>query len=355
MDSAYSGSRSLTCVPVGRPITGPTLLPHMTHDITEPTTRPPELSFAGIDTFFGASPADPEALTDDVDVGFVGVPFDGSVSRRPGTRYGPRALRAASRWQEQFAGGSAGAHNVDTDRHVSYADIEMRDCGDAPTVPNDVERTRDQVAAYVQAVTESAFPVVFGGDHYITYPSFAGVANAVEGDIGLIHLDAHSDTADESDVYGDHWHGSPMARIDELPDASYETHAMVGIRCYERDGFPELVSEAGIHVDYARDVREKGIEAAIDDAIAHATDGTDAVYLTVDIDSVDPAFAPGTGTPEPGGLTSSELLVAMDALGACSDIAAMDLMEVAPRLDPTDSTAMLGSMAVARFLERRFC
>jgi agmatinase len=159
---------------------------------------------------------------------------------------------------------------------------------------------------------------------------------------------------DDEELYGPHWHGSPMARIDDLDQGGYENHAMIGIRAYERAGFPELVEENGIHVDYARDVREKGIEACVADAIDHATDGTDHVYLTVDIDCVDPSFAPGTGTPEPGGLTSTELLTAMDALGTCSAIGAMDLMEVAPRLDPTDATEMLASMAIVRFLERRF-
>ena len=327
----------------------------MPNDITEPTHRLPDLAYAGIDTFLGAETADPEDLPADTDVGFVGVPFDGSVSRRPGTRYGPAALRAASSWYDHFAGVPGGAHNVDTDRHVDHNDVTMRDCGDAPTVPNDVERTRDQVAAYVGAVAETAFPVVLGGDHYITYPSFAGVAGAVDGDVGLVPLDAHSDTMADEEIYGRHWHGSPMARIDELPSGGYENHAMVGIRAYERADFPDLVAEEGIHVDYARDVRERGIETCIADAIDHATDGTDAVYLTVDIDCVDPSFAPGTGTPEPGGLTSAQLLAAMDRLGACADVCAMDLMEVAPRLDPTDATGMLGAMAVTRFLERRFC
>jgi agmatinase len=327
----------------------------MQNDITEPTNRLPELSFAGVQTFLGAETADPEGLSPGVDVGVVGVPFDGAVSRRPGTRYGPGALRSASSWYDHFGGQPDGAHNVDTDRHVDHNDVTMRDCGDAPTVPNDVERTRDQVAAYVEAVAETAFPVVLGGDHYITYPSFAGVANTVDGDVGLIHLDAHSDTMDDEEIYGPHWHGSPMARIDDLPSGGYENHAMIGIRAYERTGFPDLVDERGIHVDYARDVRERGIEDCVRDAIDHATGGTDAVYLTVDIDSVDPSFAPGTGTPEPGGLTGAQLLTAMDRLGACADIAAMDLMEVAPRLDPTDATQMLGSMAVTRFLERRFC
>lgn len=327
----------------------------MTDDITKPTHRLPPLAYAGIKTFLGADTSDPEELGDDVDVGVVGVPFDGAVSRRPGTRYGPAALRAASQWYDHFGGQPGGTRNVDTDRHVDHNDMCIRDCGDAPTVPNDVRRTRDQVAAYVGAVAERAFPLVLGGDHYITYPSFAGVADAGEGRMGLIHLDAHSDTMDDEEIYGPHWHGSPMARIDDLPKGGYENHAMVGIRSYERTGFDELVAERGIDVNYARDVREKGIDACIEEAIAHATDGVDRVYLTVDIDAVDPAYAPGTGTPEPGGLTSPQLLRAMDLLGSCDAICGMDLMEVSPRLDPTDKTQMLGSMAITRFLERRFC
>jgi agmatinase len=144
-----------------------------------------------------------------------------------------------------------------------------------------------------------------------------------------------------------------MARINDLEQGGYENHAMIGIRAYERADFPELVKENGIQVNYARDIREKGILTCVEEAIQHATDGTDRVYLTVDIDAVDPSFAPGTGTPEPGGMTSADLLAAMDRLGQCSSIGALDLMEVAPRLDPTDSTQMLAAMAVSRFIERR--
>lgn len=326
----------------------------MTNEISEPERRLPQTAFGGIQTFLGADVIEPEGLPADARVGAVGVPFDGSVSRRPGTRYGPRALRAASEWIAQFGDEDGRAYNADTDRHVDQTALGVFDCGDAPVAPNDAERTRDQVAAYVGAVADRAFPLVLGGDHYITYPAFAGYAGSVEGDVGLIHLDAHSDTADDGDLYGKHWHGSPMARIDELDQGGYETHAMIGIRAYERSGFPELVESEGIQVNYARDVREKGIETCVEEAIEHATDGTDHVYLTVDIDAVDPSFAPGTGTPEPGGLSSAQLLAAMDRLGRCRDIGAMDLMEVAPRLDPTDSTQMLAVMAVARFLERRF-
>jgi agmatinase len=314
----------------------------------------PELSFAGVQTFLKADHCPPDGLDDDVDVGVLGVPFDGAVSRQPGARFGPGALREASAWYAYLGGYKGGVHNVETDRTVSYDDLSMRDCGDVPTVPTSIERTRPQVIAAVEAVAERAFPVVLGGDHYVTYPSFVGFARAVGERVGLIHIDAHSDTVESSALYGEHFHGSPMARIDDSEYGGYENHAMVGIRGYEGPGFPDLVEERGIHVDYAPDVRERGIEACVEDAIDHATDGVDHVYLTVDIDGVDPAYAPGTGTPEPGGLTSDDLLRAMDLLGACDAVGAMDLMEVAPDLDPTESTQRLGANAVVRFLESKF-
>lgn len=315
----------------------------------------PELSFANGGSFLKATEADPADLSGETDIAVFGAPYDGAVSRRPGTRYGPAALRAASNWYDHFAGAPEGAYNADTDRHVAHDEFVIRDCGDVPTVPNDVDRTREQVEGFMRAVSESAFPVMLGGDHYLTYPAFCGFAETVGEDVGLIHLDAHSDTIGSSELYGDHWHGSPMARIDESRYGGYGNHAMVGIRGYEREGFPELVDAEGIHVEYARDVRRDGIETAVRNAIEHATDGVDTVYLTVDIDVADPSVAPGTGTPEPGGLTGAELLTAMDVLGTCDEIAAMDLMEVSPPLDnDSDTTAMLGASAVVRFLERTF-
>ena len=314
----------------------------------------PELSFAGIKTFLKADQAHPSDLGDEVDVGVVGVPFDGAVSREPGARHGPEALRAASAWYAYLAGYKGEIVNLATDRAVDYEDVNLVDCGDAPTVPNDVGRTREQVRRYVKSVADHAFPLVLGGDHYITYPSFAGFADSVGERVGLIHLDAHTDTVESSSLYGEHFHGSPMARIAELEHGGYDTHAMIGIRAYEGPGFHDLIDEEGLRVDYADDVREKGIEACVEDAVAHATDGVDQVYLTVDIDAVDPAYAPGTGTPEPAGLTSADLLTAMDLLGEVDQIGAMDLMEVAPRLDPAETTARLGANAIVRFLESKF-
>lgn len=314
----------------------------------------PELSFAGVQTFLKADQAAIDGLEDAVDVGVLGVPFDGAVSRQPGARFGPAAIRKASAWYAYLGGYKGGVLNVETDETVDYGDLEIRDCGDVPTVPTSIERTRPQIEAAVETVANEAFPLVLGGDHYVTYPSFLGFARSVDDPVGVVQIDAHSDTVASSTLYGEHFHGSPMARIDDTEYGQYETHAMVGIRGYEGPEFGPLVEDRGIHVSYAPDVRDRGIEACVREAIEHATDGADHVYLTVDIDGVDPAYAPGTGTPEPGGLTSAELLTAMDILGECEAIGAMDLMEVAPKLDPTESTQRLAANAIVRFLEARF-
>lgn len=275
-------------------------------DDTEETLETlPELSFAGIQSFLKADVCPPADLTDDIDVGVVGVPFDGAVSRQPGARFGPEAIRKASTWYAYLGGYKGGLLNVETDRTVDYDDLSIRDCGDAPTVPTSIDRTRSQVQHTVGRIAEHAFPVVLGGDHYITYPSYAGYAETVNERVGVIHLDAHSDTVESSSLYGEHFHGSPMARIDETPYGSYEYHAMIGIRGYEGPEFEELISDRGLHVTTANEVPDRGITECVEDAIAHVTEKVDRVYLTVDIDSVDPAYAPGTGTPEPGGLSSA--------------------------------------------------
>jgi len=316
----------------------------------------PELAFANTGTFLKAPSIDPPELSATTDVGVFGAPFDGTVSRRPGTRYGPKKIRQASAWYDHFAGGSNGAYNADTDRHVAHKDVTLRDCGDVPTVPNDVERTRKQVKGYANIIAETTFPIMLGGDHYLTYPAFDGFAETIDGDVGLIHLDAHSDTIEGDDLYGDHWHGSPMACINELDSGSYTNHAMIGIRGYERAGFTDLIESDGLLVEYMRDVRQEGIDTAVTKAIEHAAADTEAIYLTVDIDAVDPAYAPGTGTPEPGGLTSAQLLRAMDLLGECEAIGAIDLVEVSPPLDDdSETTSMLGANAITRFIESKFC
>ncbi|MCL9813415.1 agmatinase family protein [Natranaeroarchaeum aerophilus] len=311
--------------------------------------------YSGVKTFLGADTAEPEEIDDSVDAAVYGVPYDGAVSNKPGTRYGPEALRAATARRGSYTFESdRESYNIATDRSAAYDEITFRDCGDAPVVPNDIEATYESVVEFSETVSEQTMPIMIGGDHYLTYPAFVGYANAVEDDVGLIHLDAHTDTWGESDLYGEHYHGSPMARIDETEYGGYENHAMVGIRGHADMEFLDIVDDEGLYVDFARDVHEKGIEACIEGAIEHATDGVDQVYLTMDIDVVDPSFAPGTGTPSPGGITSNDFLRAADLLGECDAIGAVDLVEVLPTEDPAGTTSLVGATALTRFLESYF-
>lgn len=313
-------------------------------------------TYAGDQSFMRADRIDVTDLPEEADVAVVGAPFDGSVSRQPGTRYGPRAIRQASAWYAGFTPDDpTPMYEADTRRVIDYSELTVRDCGDVSVFPTDVEKTGERVRAAVGRLAETAFPVVLGGDHYLTYPSFTGFAEAVDGDVGLLHLDSHADTYGPGPLLGEHNHGTSMNLIDESPHGGYENHAMVGLRGSQPVDLPEQEAERGLHVSTARDVHDRGIDACMADAIEHAADGVDHVYLTVDIDVVDPAFAPGTGTPEQGGLTSVDLMRAMERAATCEQIGAMDLVEVAPRLDPSRNTQRLAAAAIVRFLEEKFC
>ncbi len=306
--------------------------------------------YSGVKTFFGADISEPDDLESTVDVAAYGVPYDGAVTNKPGTRYGPDAVRTATNRYSSIFDSEKKRYNIATDRTASYEEVTFRDCGDAPVTPNSTDETYESVVEYAETIAEEAMPVMIGGDHYLTYPAFVGYANAVEDDIGIIHLDAHEDIG-SSDLYGDHYHGSPMSRIADTEYGSLENHAMVGIRGHSRMEVLEAVEEDGLHIEYAKDIREKGIDACIQNAVEHATDGVDHVYLTIDIDVVDPSFAPGTGTPAPGGISSAELLRAADLLGECDEIGALDLVEVLPTEDPSGTTSLVGANALSRFFE----
>lgn len=314
----------------------------------------PELSYAGIPTFMKAEEREIGNLGENVDVAVAGIPFDGGQGKRAGARFGPSVIRRSTGIYAYYSEYKGDLLNVENEQYLDYNDVTIRDCGDIDTIPNSITDTRDQVAAAVEQIADSTFPLLLGGDHYLTYPSFLGVSNALETNVGVIQLDAHTDTVSESSLYGKHFNGSPMARIAESEYGSYQTHAMVGVRGYEDSEFFDLEESEGIYVEYMQDVQDHGFETCVKNAIEHVTDQVDHVYLTVDIDVVDPAFASGTGSPEPGGITSTDLVQAMTVLGDYDEIVAADLMEVAPEYDPTTSTAQLSAKALARYIEQRF-
>ncbi len=284
---------------------------------------------------------DPEELRRElVDIAIVGAPFDDAVSHRPGARFGPRAIREAN-----YSTGSLNSLQLDIE---PFEHVLVVDAGDANIVPAWLERGHAMIYRKVREVAETgAIPIILGGDHSITWPAATAVAEGRRpGSIGIVHFDAHADTANED------WgvlagHGTPMRRLIESGAVKGHNFVQVGLRGYwpPPDVF-EWMKEHGLRWHLMREIEERGSEAVIADAIAEALDGPDAIYLSIDIDVLDPGFAPGTGTPEPGGLMTRELLRAVRQIVSSVDLAAMDVVEVSPPYDHAETTAMAANRAV---------
>jgi agmatinase len=274
-----------------------------------------------------------------VDVAIIGAPFDDAVSHRSGARFGPRAIREA-----QYTSGSINSLQLGIE---PFEILTVVDAGDANIVPAWIERGHAMIYRKVHDVAAAgAIPMVLGGDHSITWPSATAIADVRRpGKIGIVHFDAHADTAN------DDWgvlagHGTPMRRLVESGAVLGKNFVQVGLRGY----WPpvevfEWMEEQGLRYHFMKEIEERGADAVVDDAIAEALDGPDAIYLSVDIDVVDPGIAPGTGTPEPGGLMSRELLRAIRRIVAAVDLAGMDIVEVSPPYDHAEQTSMIANRA----------
>lgn len=295
--------------------------------------------YAGLLTF-GTLPytQDPAELAG-VDVAIVGAPMDDLVSDRPGTRFGPRAIRAAS--------APPGPHleaKVD-----AMAKLTMVDYGDAPVLPADAARSHAAIERTVgDVVAAGAIPVVLGGDHSIAEPDIRAVA-AKHGPVGLVHFDTHTDTGTE--VFGvEISHGTPMYRLVEQGHVDPKRYVQIGLRGYW-PGPKEFdwQSERGITSFFMHDVRERGIQAIVEQTLAIVAGGS--TYLTVDVDVLDPAFAPGTGTPEPGGMTSADLLWACRTVAERLELVGAEVVEVIPTAPGSaDITALVADRIVREIL-----
>jgi agmatinase len=295
--------------------------------------------FAGLLTFAAVPYTQDPADLAGADVAIVGAPTDDLVSDRPGARFGPRAIRAA--------GCPPGPHletGID-----AFAELTVLDYGDAPVLPADAVRTHEAIEATVGEVLDAgAMPFVLGGDHSITEPALRAVARR-RGPVGLVHFDTHTDTGET--VFGVALsHGTPMYRLVEAGDVDGARYAQIGLRGYW-PGEPEFSWQAGKGITslFMHDVRDRGIRAVVEEALAVLGDA--AAYLTVDVDVLDPAFAPGTGTPEPGGMTPTDLLWAVREIGARADLVAADVVEVAPTaVGSADVTALVADRVVRETL-----
>jgi agmatinase len=263
------------------------------------------------------------------DVALLGAPFDGGVSFRPGARFGPSAIRQASRHLRP-------AYNPAQD--VSpYSSLQAVDAGDVPCNPFDIDHALQQIDDGVSELLASGGrPVMLGGDHTIALGGLRAVARK-HGPVALIHFDAHLDTWN-SYFGADRTHGTIFRRAFEEGLLASEVSSHVGIRgpLYAAQ---DLVDDAsfGFEIVRAIDLDRIGLEEIVD-GVRRRTGGA-PVYLSIDIDVLDPAFAPGTGTPEMGGLTSRELLALVRALPP-DQIVAADLVEVSPPYDHAEITSL---------------
>ncbi len=274
------------------------------------------------------------------DVAIVGAPFDDAVSHRPGARFGPRAIRNA-----QYTSGSLHSLQLEVD---PFEVLTVVDAGDAPIVPARLERSHAVIYRKIgEVLAAGAIPIVIGGDHSITWPSVTAVAERHRPrTVGVVHFDAHADTANED--WGQlRGHGTPMRRLIESGAVAGRNFVQVGLRGYwpPADVF-DWMEDQGMRWHLMREIEERGAEAVIAAAIGEALDGPDVVYLSIDIDVVDPGMAPGTGTPEPGGLLPRELLRAVRQVAGAVELAGMDVVEVSPPYDHAETTAMLAHRCI---------
>ncbi|HEX9247584.1 MAG TPA: agmatinase [bacterium] len=276
---------------------------------------------------------DPRGL----DVAILGIPFDGGVSFRPGARFGPKEIRSNSLLIRPY-------HPVL--RTSPFSRLRVADCGDVDPNPLDIVDTYGRIEAAVgEVLAAGAIPACVGGDHSISLAILRAVARR-HGAVALVHFDSHQDMWEE--YFGNrYFHGTPFRRA--LEEGLYQPRATVqfGIRgpVYGEGDF-ELGETQGVTVVRAEEIHGQGVAAALSrlDVVRGRK-----VYVSFDIDSVDPAFAPGTGTPEVGGLSSAQTLELLRGLAGL-DIVAFDIVEVSPPYDQSGITAMLAANVLFELL-----
>lgn len=287
-------------------------------------------------TFLGVPFLEDMRQLDGQDVVFVGAPLDTGTTFRAGTRFGPQALRQISTL--------GGFYNTDHGI-ILRESLDMVDAGDIQVIPANIEKSFDQIADAISYIAErKVLPIVLGGDHSIGYPTIRGMAPFIDGNIGIIHFDRHSDLTETS--LDERMHGSPFFHATNIPNAPATNLVQIGIGGWtgSKSGM-RVARERQATVISIEDIESYGIERVMEFALEVAWKDAKAIWLSFDIDSIDPAFAPGTGTPEPGGLLPREALK-MIRLAVREGIAGMELVEVAPPYDVSDITALLGGRLI---------
>ena len=299
-------------------------------------------------TFLGVRPCDWSDATSypDADVVILGAPFDGGTSHRSGTRFGPQYIRQTC-YLPQDGSRPSLAMRVD-----ALQDLQVYDAGDVEMFSGDAAKSVRDLQEAVYAVTAAgAIPLILGGDHTIAWPDAAGVAqHHGQGRVSMIHFDAHADTGNVEfgSLIG---HGQPMRRLIESGALRGDRFLQIGLRGYWPG--PETLSwmaDQRMRSYEMTEITERGLTECLTEAFGIAMDDCDGVFLSVDIDVCDPGHAPGTGTPEPGGLTARQLLDSVRRIAYELPVLGMDVVEVSPPYDHAEITSSLANRVVLEAL-----
>ena len=299
-------------------------------------------------TFLGVAQCDLDdrATYANADIVIVGAPIDSGTSHRSGAKFGPQAIR----------GGDYLPHDASRPhlalRTDGLKDLTVVDAGDLMMPGGDLAASLAVLREATEKISQAgAIPVILGGDHSIASADVAGIANhRGHGKISMIHFDAHADTGE------DHFgaligHGTPMRRLIEDGYMRGDRFLQLGLRGYWPDHATlAWMRDQGMRSYEMTEIHHRGLNTVLDESFATLTDGCDGVFLSVDIDVVDPGMAPGTGTPEPGGMTSRELLEAVRRICLELPVVGIDIVEVAPAFDSADITAILANRVVLEAL-----
>jgi agmatinase len=302
----------------------------------------PAVTFAGVPA---ARLEDPSSFASAQAV-IIGAPYDAGTVNRPGARFGPGAIRATD-YLDRDGKRPHLALGVDP-----LSELGVVDVGDVEMPPVDTDTALARLERAVEAVaTTGAIPVILGGDHTVALPDVTGVARQVGwGAVSVLHFDAHADTGDRQfgSLIG---HGTPMRRLIESGAVRGDRFVQIGLRGYWPG--PETLAwmaDQGMRSYEMAEVKARGLDECLTEAIGMATADSAGVFLSVDVDVVDPSGAPGTGTPEPGGLTTRELLDCVRRIAIEVPLVGMDVVEVCPPYDTAEVTAYLGNRLVLEAL-----
>jgi agmatinase len=295
----------------------------------------PEGTFAGVPA---ADLDDPASLAGAAAV-ILGAPFDGGTSHRPGCRFGPLAIRTTDYLPHDGRRPHL-ALGVDP-----LVDLAVVDAGDVEMPSGDTATSLERLEeAVLRIASAGAVPVVLGGDHTVALPDVTAVARHVGwGRVSVVHFDAHADTADLQfgSLVG---HGTPMRRLIESGAVRGDRFFQIGLRGYWPD--PDTLAwmaAQGMRSYEMTEIVARGLDTCLTEVFGSATEDSEGVFLSVDVDVVDPGSAPATGTPEPGGLSPRQLLDAVRRAGMELPLVGVDIVELSPPFDHAEVTAYLGN------------